>query len=189
MAEDAPVARRLLTSLGITPQALARRDRPIAFVDVIAGGSTFGDLFTLLDEWIDESREPWDVIRKKLRFVGVTARRATSPKTWRWQQHASWTGRLPARAVVNVSLEPVIWSYVGNDQPKLTRTFRPDRWRVTDDGPNRDERTRIALAEAAAVVSYGRSNQGRRALARAIEGEPALSQAWLRSLVRQLNAC
>jgi hypothetical protein len=181
-------ARHLLSSLGVTPQALARRSRPATFVDVVDAGSTFTDLFALLDDWIVETREPRDVIRKKLRFVGVTVRGATSPKTWRWHQHVSWTRRLPARAVVNVSLDPVVWSYFGDHQTKLTRSLRPERWLAMEDGPSRDERTRQALAEAVAVVSYGRSSPGRQAVSRAIDGEPALDQPWLRSLVRHLNS-
>jgi hypothetical protein len=38
------------------------------------------------------------------------------------------------------------------------------------------------------VVSYGRSPDGRRALARAMAGEPALSQPWLRSVVTHLSS-
>ncbi|GID95105.1 hypothetical protein ACFQFC_32680 [Amorphoplanes digitatis] len=186
-AEERAAARRLLGGLGITPHALARRARPAVFVDVVDAGGTFTELFTLLDEWIVESREPWEVIRKKLRFVGVTVRRPSSPKTWRWQQHEPWTRRLPARAVLNVSLDPWVWSYFGNHQTKLTRSFRPGDWLAAAEGPRRDEQTRQALAEAVAVVAYGRSGDGRRALARAVHGEPALAQPWLRSLVSQLN--
>jgi hypothetical protein len=38
-----------------------------------------------------------------------------------------------------------------------------------------------------ALVEYGRSAEGRRALARAMAGEPALSKPWLRTLVHHLN--
>jgi hypothetical protein len=181
------VAYRVLTELGVTPHALARRTRPMTFVDVVDGGSTFTELFHLLHDWITVAREPWDVIRGKLRFVGITVRRTTSPNTWRWQQHAEWTRRLPAGAVVNVLLDRFAWSYLGDYQTKLTRSFRPDRWLATADGPDRTDRTRQALAEAVALVTYGRSVEGRCALARAIDGEPTLAEAWLRSLVRQLN--
>jgi hypothetical protein len=44
------------------------------------------------------------------------------------------------------------------------------------------------LAEAIAISLAGRDAAGRRALARAIRGEPALAQSWLRDLVRELNA-
>ena len=117
----------------------------------------------------------------------MTSRTKTSPNTYRWQQHATWTRYLPARAVVNVSLHPWVWSYLGDHQIKLTRSFQPDRWLAEAEGPERDERTRQALAEAAALVTYGRSRAGRQALARAVGRERALAQPWLRALVTDLN--
>lgn len=181
-------ARRILGGVGVTPRGLARRARPVTFVDVVHRGSTFTELFDVLRAWIDDEREPWPVIRRKLRFVGVTSRTKTSPHTYRWQQQAAWTRQLSARAVTNVALHPAVWSYFGDHQPKLTRTFRPDQWLADAQGPGRDERTRQALAEAAAVVAYGRSAPGRRALTRAIGREPTLAQPWLRTLVTELNA-
>lgn len=180
----APMAREVLAEHGITPRTLARE--AVTFVDVVHAGGTFSELFTLFDNWIEESREPWDVIRRQLRFVGVTVREKTSPNTWRWQQHADWTARLPARAVVNVSLPWPVWNYFGNDQTKLTRSFRPAAWFADDERPDRDERTRQALAEAVALVAHGRGRDGRRAIARATDGEPALRESWLRTLVAGL---
>ncbi|MEU7908298.1 hypothetical protein [Actinoplanes sp. NPDC049118] len=159
--------RRFLTEVGLTPYRLARRERPAVLVDVVDGGTTFGELFTLIRDWIEQEREPWPVIRRKLRFVGITSRRKTSPNTFRWQHHADWTRTLPAAGVVNVSLPPDVWSYFGDHQKKLTRTFRPGDWTAEADGPGRDEHTRQALAEAAALVAYGRSTAGRHAVARA----------------------
>ncbi|HEX5204005.1 MAG TPA: hypothetical protein VFW27_29095 [Actinoplanes sp.] len=85
--------RQFLTATGLTPYALARRDRPAVLVDVVDAGATFTELFTLVRDWIEQEREPWPVIRRKLRFVGVTSRRKASPNTYRWPQHAAWTGR------------------------------------------------------------------------------------------------
>jgi hypothetical protein len=171
----------------LTPYTLARRNRPAALVDVVYRGATFTELYTLLRDWIDEERQSWPPIRGKLRFVGVTSRTKTSPNTYRWQQHAAWTRHLSARAVINVSLDPWVWSYFGDHQIKLARSLRPDRWLAEADGPGRDERTRQALAEAAALVAYGRSRTGRQALARAVGREPALAQPWLRTLVKNLT--
>lgn len=180
-------AREILASLGASPNDLARRDRPLAFVDVVHAGSTFTELFDLVRDWVEEEREPWPVIRKKVRFVGVTSRTKTSPNTWRWRQHAPWTDQLPANAVVNVSLDPCAWSYFGNYQTKLHRTFRPKDWVADIEGPQRDDKTRTALAEAVAVVKVGRSKDGRRSLARAMANEPTLAEPWLRSLVTHLS--
>jgi hypothetical protein len=187
-AAEQAQARRVLADLGLAPHALARRNRPAALVDVVYEGSTFTELFALLRAWVEEQRAPWDVIRRKLRFVGVTIQGKTSPNTFRWQQHADWTRQLPTSSVVNVSLDWPVWSYFGDHQTKLTRSFRPERWLAEAEEPDRDDKTRQALAEAVALVSYGRSSQGRKALARAMDGEPALAQPWLRSLITQLNS-
>ncbi|MCX2952615.1 hypothetical protein [Lentzea sp. NEAU-D7] len=140
-------AREILADLGITPASLARRTRPVTFVDVVSSGRTFRSLFTLLDDWIAEEREPWPVTRLKIRFVGVTRRMATSPNTERWKDHADWRRRLPAASVVNVPLDAMTWSHFANWQQKLTRSFPPHRWVGGAAGTERDERTRKALAE------------------------------------------
>jgi hypothetical protein len=180
--------RWILHDLGLSPHALARGDRPATFVDVVHGGSTFTELYELLRAWIEQEREPWRVIRRKLRFVGVTSRKKTSPNSFRWQQHAEWTRQLPARSVRNVSLDRFVWSYLGDNQIKLNRSFRPRDWLADIDGPDHGERVRLALAEALAIVEHGRSQQARRALVRAIMDGSARAEPWLRALIVQLNA-
>ncbi|MEU8181043.1 hypothetical protein AB0B85_16760 [Micromonospora sp. NPDC049044] len=179
--------RRFLAAVGLTPHELARRDRPAVLIDVVHRGGTFTELFTLVRDWVDQEREPWSVIRRKLRFIGVTSRTKTSPNTYRWHQHADWTRTLPAAAVVNVSLREWVWSHFGDHQVKLTRSLSPDRWLAEAEGPGRDDKTRQALAEAAALVAYGRSRAGRHAVAAAVGRDPALEQAWLRTLVLNLK--
>ena len=181
------VARSVLTDVGITPDSLVRRRRPCTFVDVVHAGATFTELFSLLRGWVVESPGAWSVVRRKLRFVGVTRRGRTTPHAFRWQQEAAWTRDLPAASVVNVSLDPAVWSYLGDDQAKLTDSFSPADWLAPGDLRARDDVTRRALAEAVAVVAHGRSSAGRRAIARATRHEPTLSEAWLRTVVGQLN--
>ncbi|WP_405502524.1 hypothetical protein OG501_32140 [Streptomyces niveus] len=90
--------REHLASVGLEPYALARRKRPIALVDVVAEGRSYGTLHRHLADWIEETREPWAVIRRKLRYIAVTCRHSTSPNTWRWQQDPDndWVRTLPA---------------------------------------------------------------------------------------------
>jgi hypothetical protein len=87
-----------------------------------------------------------------------------------------------------MSLDQFAWSHFADFQVKLHRSFRPKHWVAEVDPPDRDEKTRQALAEAVALVAYGRSPEGRRALARAMDGEPALSKPWLRFLVTRLTS-
>ena len=181
-------ARANFTASGLDPTSLAHGRGPVAFVDLVAEGFTFTNLYRLLRPWVEQERAQWDVIRRKLHFVGITIRRETSPKTWRWHQDSEWTRDLPASAIRNISLDSTVWYYLGNSQTKLTRSFGPSRWTsVEADGPRHDDMTRDALAEAVALVTYGRTTAARAALVGAMAADPSFSQAWLRNLAIEMR--
>lgn len=180
--------RTNLAHLGIEPAALARRQRPVVFVDLVYAGRTFRTLYTLLDRWIDEVGAPRSVVRTKLRFVGITSRTKTSPNTWRWYQGAEWAAGLPRSALIGVSLDPHVWSYLGNEQYKTARSFPSRRWLDPEAGlAAHDDKARAALAQAVALVAAGRSAATRRQLVSVLTGEPAMREPWLRALVTQLG--
>lgn len=180
-------ARAVLAAGDLTPEHLLRRE-PTALVDLVYEGRTFTGLYRLLRDWAAETNVPWATARRKLRFVGITSRKPTSPNTWRWQQHADWVEELSAGSVVNVPLDPELWSYWGDTQPKLTRSFNPGQWDLPGQpGPQHDERTRAALAEAVGLVDLGALRSTRVAIARVIEREPAFDAHWLRLLAAQLR--
>jgi hypothetical protein len=186
--EDVAQLRTNLSDDGVSPQTLMRRDRPLVFVDLVHEGTTFGLLHAWVRAWIADEQGSWPVIRTKLRYLGITSRTKTSPNTWRWQQHAEWTRELPARAVRNVSLEPFVWSDLGNRQPKITPSFRRALWSDPSVAvPRRDERTLLALAEAVAFVEFGRSPEGRARFRELLQREPAAKERWLRSLLPHLR--
>ncbi|PSK81392.1 hypothetical protein CLV63_1478 [Murinocardiopsis flavida] len=173
---------------GLAPAALMRRDRPVVFTDLVASGSTFGNLHRLLRDWIAEERAPWDVIRTKLRYIGVTGRRRTSPNTWRWQQHAEWTAELPARAVRNVSMDERRWQYLAAAEPKITPSFRRTRWLDPSVAqPRHDDETRKALASAVALVEHGRGPEVRARILDRLRAEPAAKERWLRTFLPELR--
>jgi len=180
--------RAILGAAGLNPASLARGRRPAIIVDLVAYGRTFENVFHELRLWADEESAQWDVIRRKLHFLGITQRERTSPKTWRWQQHADWTEDLPRRAIRNVALDARVWSYFGNSQPKLTASFHRGRWADDDlSSPNHHPKTRQALAEAVAVVEAGRSARTRDMLARHIGREPLMNEPWLRTLASEMR--
>jgi hypothetical protein len=189
--KETALLRENLAAAGITPYRLARGTRPTVFADLVYEGETFTELYRQLRRWIAEEREAWPVIRRKLRFVGVTPRERVRPDAWRWQRtaDASWTAELPAASVQNVSLMPDVWFYFGNHQPKLTPSFPRQRW--TDETvrtPDHGDATRRALAEAFALVDAGLSAATRAQLVRHVTGEPAMAESWLRTLVTELRA-
>ncbi|WP_431946598.1 hypothetical protein [Actinacidiphila sp. bgisy167] len=182
--------REHLGAAGLAPHDLARRSRPVALVDLVSGGGTYDSLFAALAGWVRESREPWPVVRRKLRFVGVTSRRRTSPTTWRWRQHTAgdWARSLPSGHVTGVSLDPWVWSYLGNDQPKLQPSFPPRRWfDAYAAEPWHGPELPAALAESLALVEAGRGRAVREELVRVISREPGFADREVRALVTPLR--
>jgi hypothetical protein len=178
--------RANLAADGLAPHDLARLRRPVVFVDLVDAGTTFGHLYAFLRRWIADERAQWDVIRLKLRFVGITVRTYTSPNAYRWQQWAAWTRELPARAITNVSLDLDVWAHLGNDQPKTTASFRPDRW--LDESvarPRHDQTARAGLAEAVALLRHGETVRGQ--FVTALARQPQFSEPWLRGLALELR--
>jgi hypothetical protein len=181
-------ARAILAARRVAPDRLARIGQKVTFVDLVAHGYTFTNLYRLLRDWIAEQHQPWNAVRRNLRFLGIIGEWKPSPNTWRWHQHVDWTPELPANSVLNVSLHLAVWRYFGNDQVKTTRSFTRTQWGQADpDGPRHDEKARQALAEAVAIVQHGREPETRRAIARTMSREPAFAGAWLRRLVTQLK--
>jgi hypothetical protein len=81
------------TQEGVNPAAIARASRPLALVDLVAGGGTIESLVTLLKEQAAREGMDWNAVQRRLRIVGLISRGKTSPNTWRWQQHQDWRPR------------------------------------------------------------------------------------------------
>ena len=186
--EERARLRALLSASGVTPERLAGRGRPVVFVDLVAEGTTFGNLNRELRAWIDDERAAWNVIRTRLRYLGITPREKTGPNTWRWHQHAEWVRELPARAVRNVSVRDRLWDHLAGDQPKTARSFRRTRW--ADPGmalPRHDAEARAALAQAVWFYRGGRTRTVRSRVHRVLTGEPTFRDPWLRDLARTIR--
>lgn len=176
--------RANLAAHGLDPAALGRGSRPVVFVDVVSTGRTLAQLLDLLRDWAAHERADWPAILRRIRIVGLTRRTHTSPNTHRWQQHAGWTRGLTIR---NVSVESALFSYLADHQVKLTWSFGRGLWAAEEvREPARDHRTCRALAEAVAIVEAGRTPAVRERLARTMNREPAITETWLRDLVRRL---
>ena len=185
-APEVARARAMLAASGVTPATLTAR-RPVAFVDLVYEGWTFQNVYALVRDWAVDERAQWDVVRRKLRFTGITMRERPSPDTVRWAQDAEWPRELRPSAIRSVAVDRDFWYYLGNNQPKLTRSYVIGERRSAVTGPRHDERARAALAEAVAVVAYGRSAKARRAFVRALGREPAVAEPWLRDLMVRVS--
>lgn len=179
--------REILAARLPTPSDMGR-GHDVAFVDVVGYGTTFGSLLAALEHWAGDERANLPVIRRKLRFVGLTVEQKTSPKTMRWWQHVEWPGRLPPSAVTNVSIDRYLFHYLAGWQAKTNESHRVTRW--WDDevaSPPRDEYTREGLGLAVRYTEHGAQRPTREALARGIEAEPAVRSRWARGLAGELR--
>ena len=180
--------RSYLQQLGLDPEALATRGRPVAFVDLVASGETFGLLVAFLHNWAREIRCDWSAVRRRVRLIGITQRTHTSPNTWRWQQHAPWIGLLESGSVKNVSIPWSLWDYLGNRQEKVSRSYTPPLWGDPAlASPSYDERQVKALRLAFDLFELGRTRERREDLLALLVKEPAMKSDWFRMLVGEIR--
>ena len=193
-ADDDPTKEQLraiypyFEEVGLEPHHLARRPRTVAVVDIVASGGTLGAVFSLLEKWTNSVHAEWRAVARKLRVVGLTWRESTSPKTWRWQQHAAWVDRLRPYDIKNVALPGRLATYLASKAPKTNYSFQPPWW--GDDLvtlPMRDDEALQALALAVRLFDLGRRAATRREFARLLAEQPAMSESWFRSLVLEIK--
>ena len=180
--------RSYLKTLALDPGGIATRSRPVALVDWVKTGGSFGNLIEQLRSWSDECGQNWNSVRRHLRIVGITERTHNSPKTWRWHQHAAWMTLMGRGSVKNVSLKWDHWDYFADLQGKVSPSHTPDRWALQDIAtPGRDSRQLQALREAHGLFELGRQDATRRDFAGLLVKQPSMNDDWFRSLVRELR--
>ncbi|HSE36721.1 MAG TPA: hypothetical protein VLG74_05405 [Blastocatellia bacterium] len=180
--------RDYLRLLTLDPPTLLRRVRSVSFVDLVLSGETFKGLISVLHNWSKESLVEWGAVSRKIRLIGITERTKTSPKTWRWQQHANWTKILQRGSIKNVSIPDDLWRYLGDYQFKVTRSFTPARWPHPDSGrPSYSDEQLKALRLAYDLFEYGTTRERRLELATHMAREPAMKFKWFRNLALELR--
>lgn len=180
--------RAVARDVGFAPRALLHSDRPIALVDVVASGGTYGALAGMITGWAREEGVDVPGVRRKLRFIGLTKRKHTSPNTWRWQQHNDWVGDFPASAIKNVSLPRALWGYIANFQPKVAKTYPQTLW--ADDLLSLTTHTPAqlsALRTARALYELAVTREERAAFTRLLGEEHAMRESWCRALIGELR--
>ena len=186
---DVHVLRRHIAALGLAPDQIATRPRPVVLVDLVADGTTLGAVTGALTEWAADERVDVNALRRRIRFVGIVWRRKTSPNTWRWNQHAEWLEPFGRAVVKNVSIPGTLWDYLGNKQSKVSRTqpiskWQNDEWRFE---PPRDAENLESLRLALRIYNHAGTAQDREQFSRELAEQPAVSESWLRTLIGELR--
>jgi hypothetical protein len=181
--------RNYLQHLGLHPETIATKNHPIAFVDLVASSDTFGRLVTFLFNWSNEIKFDWNAVKRRIRIIGITERKKTSPKTWRWQQHSDWISLLGKRAVKNVSISYDLWNYLGNYQQKVSLSYTPSRWGDPSLAvPSYSQDQLMALRLAFDLFELGRTEEKREEFASLLTKEISMKHDWFRDLVIELRS-
>ncbi|MBB4634886.1 hypothetical protein [Longimicrobium terrae] len=180
--------REHFTALSLHPEEIARAPRPIAFVDLVASGRTFGALSDLLVAWAREVRVDPAAVRRRLRWVGITAAGRNSPNAWRWFQRVPWAAEYPRSALRGVSVPFWMWTHLGDSQAKTTASHMVFRWGAQDAlRPSHDTEALYALRRAVRIYETARTPEERKRFAAGLAARPEMREGWLRSLVLQLR--
>lgn len=183
-----PALRAHLAALSLDPESLARRPRPVAFVDFVSSGSTFAHIAEIVCAFAEESSPDPPAVRRKVRFLGITRRAKSSPNAFRWQSDADWLGAFEPGAVKNVSAPGSFWSYLADYQPKVASTNPVPFW--GDEimpRPPREAGSLAALRLARRLFEQGSSVEERRRFAAELCRQPGMREGWLRALVIELR--
>jgi hypothetical protein len=180
--------RLYFIGMGLDPKNLALREKPVAFIDLVASGETLGNIMKLLYNWSKEIKLDWNSVKRKIRIVGITRQMKTSPNTWRWQQHIDWSSLLESDSIKNVSINWRLWDYLGNRQWKVTDSYSPQKWGKEEVMlPSRNFETIQALKRALNLFEIGRMQEEKLKLVEELTQEKAMQSSWFRQLILKLQ--
>lgn len=172
----------------LDPASIAGYGKQVRLIDVVASGETFGNLLDILRPWGDEQGADWNVVQRRLGFVGVTWRTKNSPNTWRWWQQRSWVRELTKPDITNVSVPGRLWDFLGNRQAKVTRSHPAGRWADPDTRiPARFGDHLPALRFAVDLYDRAGTRAERERFIAELTAQPQMRESWLRSLVLRLR--
>ncbi len=125
-----PTQKRLFKSFlldhCLSPELLLKT--PVTLVDYVASGETFTRLFNYITALAKDQGLDVKAVQRRLKFLGLVARKKNSPNTFRWYQHIDWGKQLKREQLKSVSVEPDFMYHVANSEEKMTQSFTHWRW-------------------------------------------------------------
>lgn len=180
--------RRQFAALGLHPAAISSAPRPVAFVDLVSSGGTFGELSAFLSRWARDEGVDVQAVRRRLRWIGITIREKNSPNTWRWFQRVDWAMDYPRGALRGVSVDWWFWSWLGNHQEKTMPSNRYEHWGTENlAGPDHAPERLEALRVAYKIHEKARTRAERERFVAELVQRQEMREPWLRSLVVALR--
>jgi hypothetical protein len=180
--------RAQFRALELSPGEIAAAPRPVALVDWVSSGTTFGSLSATLATWAREEGVDVNALRRRLRWVGITRRGKNSPNAWRWFQRVDWAADYPRTALRGVSVPSWFWSVLGNYQEKTMPSNSAEHWGTENlMHPPRDPEAFQALRTAVRLHEHARTRDERARFAAELTAREEMREPWLRSLVVEIR--
>ncbi len=180
--------KRYFEELLLDPVSIKSNRIPTSFADVVFNGGTYEQIFLFLNNWSNEIENDNTAMNKKLRFIGITERKKSSPNTWRWQQQKEWTDNLRSSNIKNISVDYWFWTHIADSQPKITKSFRPKSWNKENNSPIHSESSIKALNEAHALYNEAKKKSEKLEFAKKLSTKEALKKDWLRKLCLEIKS-
>ena len=175
-------------SVGADPLSIMAARRPIALIDLVCNGETFESLTTFLETWAEAERVDVRAMRRRLRVVGITRYYPPSMRPTPWKR-LEWAARFRPSALNGISVPDWFWTYLGDDQPKVSRS-NPS-WCWADPSmtrPPRESQRGAALRTASALYQRAQARPERDALIAELADLPCVRHSWCRALLAELRA-
>ena len=172
----------------LSPAEIAASERPVALIDLLLHGWTYGNLVGLITRWAARDGVDVAAVTRRMRLVGITVRQKNSPNTWRWYQKLPWVQAFPRSALRSVSVDGWLWHFLGDWQDKVARSNPPAQWGAEHTfAPPREKEKLEALRWALALHELARTRDERERFAAELAARPEMRNAWLRRLVLELR--
>lgn len=177
---------RYFQALGLTPSQLLARHRPVAFVDLVYAGRTFGNLQKVLRYWSGGQFRHWQPVLERLRWVCLVEHGNTRHHAW-GPRYSRWAQDVAPEHLTRLRVDWRLWRHLADDQPKTTPPHTSADWGAPHTRRDLEARPRLEAARLAwRLHQQGRA--WRPWIARGLEESPPDPAAWQRDLARELRA-
>lgn len=165
--------RNHLSSLQLDPPSIVARDGSISFIDLVESGETYLNLLDFYSAWATDAGIGWRAIRGKLHAIALVRADYASNRPSCWIRRDPMSRFAGVIRTTTLGISRSLWWYLAVDQPKVTKSHVPARWRtpVTAD-ELRSARFWTGARAALFLRDLGRSPEVRRRFQRLLRARP-----------------
>lgn len=170
----------------LLPHQIMNRRRPIAFLDVVAKGTTYALLCDLLKFYCNPTTD-WSAVKSRLHWIVVLPEReGLEEDPWK-PSDSSWTAEFEESQIHQVNLNTDFWCYLVDEQFKSTRSYPPTGWgHAWYASPPPSDWSWMSYAARGSRELYRRGEKSRRRLAHLLDEPPEPSDE-IKTLARELR--